>query len=150
MEMSKIFRDGLEIESTDPPRVVIRDGHVCEVFKTKEGDTWFVTLEGTPFCAHGPSFHDAVIAAKEKQNPGAGKAEAITRVQTSGYVNLTDFCLITGACSAGVIAWAKEKGISPKERLTIEDTLKRLNNSASREWGDRLREELGESNERRD
>lgn len=146
----KIFRDGLEIESTDPPRIIVREGHTCEVFKTKEGDTWFITLEGTPFCAHGESFHDAVIAAKEKQNPGAGKAEAIMRVQASGQINLTDFCLVTGACRAGATAWAREEGLSLKENLTLEDALKRLKKSASSSWGDTLCEELGMSNERRD
>lgn len=139
----KIFRDGLEIHTKDPPRVVIREGHACEVFKTEDGDTWFVTLQGTHFCAHGESFQDAVVAAKEKQNPGAGKAEAVTRVQTSGYVSLTDFCLVTGACRAGATAWAKEEGISLKERLTIKETLKRLKKSSSSSWGERLREELG-------
>lgn len=142
--MKKVFRDGLEIQSTAPPRMVVREGHTCEVFKTEDGDSWFVTLEGTPFCAHGESFHDAVTAAKEKQNPGAGRTEAITRVQTSGYVTLTDFCLVTGACRAGATAWAKQEGLSPKGKLTIKDALKRLDKSSSRSWGDRLREELGE------
>ncbi len=141
----KFFRDGLDIESDVPPRVVVRDGHVCEVFKTDEGDTWFITLEGTPFCAHGESFHDAVIAAKEKQNPGAGKADAITRVKSSGLINLTDFCLVTGACRAGATSWAKQEGISLKESMTIKDTLKRLDKSSSRSWGDKLREEIGDS-----
>ena len=138
----KFFRDGLELKIDDPPRIVVRGGHTCEVFKTNDGDTWFVTLEGTHFCAHGESFQDAVTAAKEKQNPGAGKAEAITRVQTSGYVNLADFCLVTGACRVGATAWAKEEGISLKEKLTIEDALKRLDKSSSSSWGQRLREEL--------
>ena len=145
----KVFRDGLELEVKAPPRVVIRDGHTCETFETDEGTTWFVTLAGSPFCAHGESFHDAVIAAKEKQNPGAGKADAIVRVQESGHVSLTDFCSITGACRAGAIAWAKQEGVSIKEKLTVKDALKRLDKSSSRSWGERLREEL-EPNERRD
>ena len=122
----RFFRDGLDLEAKEPPRVVVRDGHVCEVFKTDEGSMWFVTLEGTPFCAHGDSFHDAVIAAKEKQNPGAGKEEAIERVKATGEVTLVDFCLVTGACRAGATVWAKEEGISPKGSLSVKDVLKRL------------------------
>lgn len=146
----KVFRDGIELKIKAAPRVIVRDGHTCEVFETEEGSTWFITLEGTPFCAHGESFHDAVIAAKEKQNPGAGKADAVIRVQESGHVSLSDFCSITGACRAGAIAWAKQEGVSIKEKLTTEDTLKRLDKSSSRSWGETLREELGMASERRD
>jgi hypothetical protein len=142
--MSKVFRDGLEIRTTAPPRVVVREGHTCEVFKNEDGETWFVTLEGTFFCAHGDSFHDAVQAAKEKQNPGAGKTEALTRVRESKTVNLRDFCLITGACRAGATAWAKEEGISVKESLSVEDVLKRLKKSSSSSWGETFREEIEE------
>lgn len=149
MGMRKVFRDGLEIETTDPPRTLIREGHTCEVFKTKEGDMWFVTLAGTPFCAHGDSFQDAVSAAKEKQNPGAAKAEALARVRETKRVNLRDFCLVTGACRAGATAWAKQEGVSIKEDLSVTDTLNLLKKSSSREWGERLREELDE-HERRD
>lgn len=138
----RFFRDGLDIESDEPPRVVLREGHACEVFKTEDGDMWFVTLEGTHFCAHGESFQDAVIAAKEKQNPGEGKAEAIERIQKSGKVNLTDFCLATGACRAGALYWIKEEGLSPKEELKMEDVLARLAASSSRSWGETLKEEL--------
>jgi hypothetical protein len=138
----QFYRDGLTIEADGPPRVVQRNGHVCEVFKTADGDMWFVTLEGTHFCAHGESFHDAVVAAKEKQNPGAGKADAIERIQKSGLVSLTDFCLATGACRAGATAWAKEEGISVKTELKVADVLKRLDKSSSRSWGETLREEL--------
>lgn len=148
--MRTVFRDGLEIRTTAPPRLVVREGHTCEVFKTDEGDTWFVTLAGSPFCAHGESFHDAVTAAKEKQNPGAGKAEAVIRVQESGHVSLAEFCSITGACRAGATAWAKQEGLSIKEKLTVDDALKRLDKSSSRSWGETLREELGMANERRD
>lgn len=139
----RFFRDGLDLEAEEAPRVFQRNGHTCEVFKTKDGDTWFVTLEGTHFSAHGDSFHDAVIAAKEKQNPGAGKAEAVERIQKSGLVNLTDFCLATGACRAGATAWAKEEGISVKAEIKVTDILARLAQSASRSWGEQLREELG-------
>ncbi len=142
--MNSIFRDGLELKSAAPPRVVIRDGHTCEVVKTEDGDKWFVTLGGTPFCAHGESFHDAVIAAKEKQNPGAGRADAVARVQTSGDINLLDFCLVTGACRAGATAWAKQEGLSLTAKITLKDALKRLDKSSSSSWGERLREELGE------
>lgn len=138
----KFYRDGLNLEAESHPRVIQREGHTCEIFKTSDGETWFVTLEGTYFCAHGESFHDAVIAAKEKQNPGAGKAQAIDRIQKSGLVNLTDFCLATGACRAGAIAWAKEEDISLKSKIKIADVLARLDNSESRSWGQRLREEL--------
>ncbi len=136
----KFYRDGLNLEADDPPRVVQRNGHTCEVFKTKDGDMWFVTLEGTHFCAHGESFHDAVIAAKEKQNPGAGKADAIERIKTSGKVNLTDFCLATGACRAGAIAWAKEEAVNIKDEFSVKEVLTMLNKQS---WGDTLREELG-------
>lgn len=140
----KVYRDGLTLEVTEPPRTVVRDGHTCEVFKTKDGDMWFVTLEGTHFCAHGESFHDAVTAAKEKENPGAGKAEALGRILDTGVVNLTDFCLVTGACRAGAMAWAKENGVSVKAELKVDDVLKRLESSESRSWGQTLREELGD------
>lgn len=143
----KVFRDGLEMEVFGQSRVVIREGHTGEVFKMKDGECWFVTLSGTHFCAHGPSFHDAVIAAKEKQSPGAGKADAIERVKESGQISLADFCLVTGACRAGATAWAKQEGVSLKAKLTIADTLKRLDKSSSRDWGKRLREELGEKYE---
>lgn len=141
----KFFRDGLEIKTKEPPRVLVRDGHTCEVFEREDdGTLWFVTLEGTFFCAHGESFQDAVIAAKDKQSPGAGKAEAIARVQESGRINLRDFCLVTGACRAGATSWAREECLSLKEDLSVKDALKRLDKSASREWGERLREELDE------
>ncbi len=140
----KVFRDGLDLEVKEPPRIVVRDGHTCEVFKIEDGDMWFVTLEGTAFCAHGDSFHDAVLAAKEKQNPGAAKDEAIDRVRTTGEVTLTDFCLVTGACRAGATAWAKEEGISLKATLSVKDALKRLKKSSSSSWGERLQEELRE------
>lgn len=143
--MRKIFRDGLTLEVLKPPRIVIRDGHTCEVFKTKEDEIWFVTLEGTPFCAHGDSFHDAVIAAKEKQNPGAGKADAIERVKESDQVTLSDFCLVTGACRVGATIWMKQNGLSLKTKLTIKDAFNLLDKSSSREWSNRLREELGEN-----
>lgn len=141
----KFFRDGLEITVKDPPRIVVRGGHTCEVFEREDGPLWFVTLGGTPYCAHGDSFQDAVIAAKEKQTPGAGKADAVARVQMSGHVTLTDFCLVTGACRAGATAWAKAEGISLKAKLTIKDALKRLEKSSSRSWGQTLRAELGET-----
>lgn len=137
------YRDGLTLESEEPPRVVQRNGHTCEVFKTKDGEMWFVTLEGTHFCAHGESFHDAEIAAKQKQNPGAGKADAIERIQKTGLVTLTDFCLATGACRSGATAWAKEEGISVKSELKVSDALERLSKSSSRSWGETLREALG-------
>lgn len=139
----KFYRDGLDIEADGPPRVVLRDGNTCEVFKTTDGDMWFVTLEGTHHCAHGESFHDAVIAAKEKQNPGAGKADAITRIQQSGVVNVTDFCLATGACRAGAAAWIKDEGLSIKTAMKVSEVLKRLEKSSSSSWGESLREELG-------
>jgi hypothetical protein len=138
----KVYRDGLSLEVEGPPRVVQRNGHTCEVFKTEDGEMWFVTLEGTHFCAHGDSFHDAVIAAKEKQSPGAGKADAIERIQKSGLVNLTDFCLVTGACRAGATAWAKGEGISVRAELKVADVLARLEKSSSQSWGEQLREEL--------
>lgn len=138
----KFYRDGLDLESYGPPRTVVRDGHACEVFKTKDGDLWFVTLEGTPFCAHGDSFHDAVTAAKEKQNPGAGRAKAIERIQKSGMISLIDFCLATGACRAGATAWAKEEGVSTKGDMKVSEVLKLLDKSSSKSWGETLREEL--------
>ena len=138
----KYFRDGLNIEAEEPPRVVVRDGNTCEVFKTAAGDMWFVTLDGTHYCAHGESFHDAVIAAKEKKNPGAGKAEAIERIKKSGMVNITDFCLATGACRAGATAWIKEEGLSVRAEMKVSDVLKRLEASSSGSWGRTLREEL--------
>lgn len=142
--MTSFFRDGLELKGTAPPRTIVRDGHACEVIKTEDGDRWFVTLEGTPLCAHGDSFHDAVIAAKEKQNPGAGKADAVTRVRASMEIGLVDFCLITGACRAGATAWAKQEGLSLTTKTTIKDALRRLDKSSSSSWGERLREELEE------
>lgn len=146
----KFFRDGLEIEVKDPPRVLVRDGHTCEIFERGEdGPLWFVTLENTFFCAHGDSFHDAVTAAKEKKNPGAAKTEAVARVRETKRVNLRDFCLVTGACRAGATAWAKGEGVSTKEDLSVTDALNLLKKSSSREWGERLREEL-EEHERRD
>jgi hypothetical protein len=139
----RFFRDGLEVQAKSR-RVVVRDGHVCEVFEREgDGPLWFLTIEGTAFCAHGESFHDALIAAKEKQNPGAAKSDALDRVQESGHVTLKDFCLVTGACRAGATAWAKQEGLSLTAKLTVKDALKRLEKSASREWGTRLREELG-------
>jgi len=135
----KVYRDGLTIEAIEPPRVVVRDGHTCEVFKTKDDTLYFVTLEDTHFCAHGNSFHDAVAAAKEKQTPGAGKAEAIERIQKSGMVNLTDFCLATGACRAGATAWAKEKAVSINDKFTVKEVLNMLGESS---WAQTLREAL--------
>jgi hypothetical protein len=140
--MKKVYRDGLEIEIIDKPRVMTRDGHVCEVFKTKEGTLWFVTLKGTPFCAHGNSFREAVTAAKEKQNPGSGKKDAIKRVNKSGRITLNDFCLITNACRAGAVRWAKENGFSLTARPTVEKVLRMLDNSASSSWGNILKKEL--------
>lgn len=141
MERLTVYRDGLSLEVLGPPRVVSRDGHTCEVFKTADGDMWFVTLNDTHFCAHGASFHDAVTAAKEKQNPGAGKAEAIDRVRSSGQVNLADFCLVTGACKAGAMAWARAQGIAPKTRLPVSEVLLKLTES-SPSWGTALQREL--------
>jgi hypothetical protein len=138
----KFYRDGLNVEADDPPRIMLRDGNACEIFKTKDGDIWFITLEDTHYCAHGESFHDAVIAAKEKQNPGAGKSEAVERIQKSGVVNLTDFCLATGACRAGAISWIKEEGLSVKTEMKVSDILARLEKSSSGSWGQTLREEL--------
>ena len=135
----KVYRDGLTLEVTDPPRTVVRDGHTCEVFKIKDGDMWFVTLEDTHFCAHGNSFHEAVAAAKEKQSPGAGKAEAIERIQKSGMVNLTDFCLATGACRAGAIAWAKEEAVNIKDEFSVKEVLTMLGKSS---WAQTLKEAL--------
>jgi hypothetical protein len=138
----KIFRDGLELEALELPKVVIRGGNTCEVFKTNEGTTWFLTLGDTPFCAHGDSFHEALAAAKEKQNPGAGKAEAIARVRKTQRITLPDFCLITGACRAGATTWAKQMDVSLKARLPVKKTLAMLAKSASANWGARLKIEL--------
>jgi hypothetical protein len=147
----RFFRDGLEIESTGPPKVLVREGHVCEVFEREaDGPLWFVTLENGFFCAHGDSFYDAVAAAKEKQNPGAAKTEAVSRVRETKRVNLRDFCLVTGACRAGATAWAKDEGVSIKGDFRVDEVLKMLSKSSSRQWGERFREELGEPNERRD
>lgn len=139
----RFFRDGLEIEAKEPPRVFVRGGNVCEVFeREKDGPLWFVTLEGTFYCAHGDSFEDAVNAAKEKQNPGGAKTAAVARVRETKRVNLRDFCLVTGACRAGAIAWAKEEGVSIKEDLSVKEALKLLSKSSSRKWGERLREQI--------
>ena len=140
----KYYRDGLTIGACHSPRVVVREGHTCEVFSTSDGDVWFVTLKDTHFCAHGDSFHDAVIAAKEKQNPGAGRIEAIKRIQKTGKVNLNDFCLATGACRAGATAWIKQEGLSVKAEMKVSDVLGRLDKTSSRSWGETLREELGD------
>lgn len=143
----KLYRDGLTLESDEPPRIIKREGHTCEVFKTSDGDMWFVTLKDTHFCAHGDSFHDAVIAAKEKQNPGEAKADALERIKTTGLVTLADFCLATGACRAGAMAWVKQEGLSPKMEIKVPDVLKRLGNSSSASWGQTLREELENGND---
>jgi hypothetical protein len=139
----RFFRDGLEVEAKAPPRVFIREGHTCEVFeRATDGPLWFITLAGTFYCAHGDSFRDAVASAKEKQNPGAAKAEAIVRVRKTKRVSLRDFCLVTGACRAGATAWAKQEGVSIKGDISVKEALKMLEKSSSRDWGERLREEI--------
>lgn len=140
----KIYRDGVTFEVETKPEIKIRDGHVCEVFKTEDGNVWFVTLDGTHFCAHGDSFHDAVIAAREKQNPGEGKARAIEYIREHKLVNLTNFCLATGACRAGAIAWAKQERLPLTSELNIDDVFARLDKSESNSWGKRLREALND------
>jgi len=123
----------------------MREGHACEVIKTQDGETWFVTLENTPYCAHGESFRDAVTAAKEKQNPGSGRAEALARVRESGNVTLSDFSIITGACRAGATLWAKQQRIPLTSKMSVAEVLDRLKDSPSRSWGERFRDELAES-----
>ena len=63
-ELNKVYRDGITTKIDRPIKVFkTRDGHTVERFTLNRKHTYFVTLNGTHWCAHGTTVAEAVADA---------------------------------------------------------------------------------------
>lgn len=144
MKVRKFYRDGLEEEVTGPIRVLhTSEGHVIESYKLSNGKRrFFATLAGTHWCAHGNTIAEAVADAIFKDPAQRPTREALVReinaVGKSRKITLTEFRVLTGACSVGCQEALKRAGRdgSPMTAKDIRDVV-------SRDWGQKLISILG-------
>jgi hypothetical protein len=135
---TKIYRDGLDIETDRPIRVSrTHDGHTVERLSLGKEHTYFVTIKGSPFCAHGATIAEAVADALWKDPSKRPSLEALkTEIQAAGKqrkITLQEFRILTGACAEGCRRFMQQTGTSGKPM-----TAAKFRDTVSREWGDKL------------
>ena len=135
----KIYRDGLE-ETIDPLGITTtktREGHVVEKYSSNGKPKFFVTLATTHFCAHGNTVAEAITDALWKDPAKRPSIDALTaEIKTAGKtrkISLTEFRLLTGACSKGCLV-ALERAKVSGEPMTAFDIRDKVN----RDWGNKL------------
>jgi hypothetical protein len=102
----KFFRDGLEEEIDSPPKIsTTRDGHTVESYLVKGKKRFFVTISGTPYCAHGSTLSQAISDALWKDESKRPSLEELKQeIQAKGVahkITLSEFRVLTGACAEG-------------------------------------------------
>ena len=143
--MSVMYRDGIEAD-IDPGFGIrvskTRDGHTVESFKVNGMRKCFVTLKGSPCCAHGNTVAEAVADAlwkdPEKRPSLEGLAETIREAGKKRKISLPEFRLLTGACAEGCRIAIKRAGVSGKPMTAFD-----IRDKVSKEWGDKLIRVLG-------
>lgn len=142
MTTRKIYRDGLEEEIQGPVKArTTSAGHTVERYTLADGrKRFFVTLQGTHWCAHGDTVAEAITDAFWKDPLRRPSMEAlVTSVKKVGQTykfTLNEFRLLTGACLAGCRAALKGRSESSM-------TAKEIKELVSAEWGSKLCSILG-------
>ncbi len=139
----KLYRDGLE-ETIDAPPVAYqnREGHVIEAYKVGGKARFFVTLQGTFYCAHGTTVAEAVADAIWKDPARRPSLEALkAEIIAAGpkrKISLQEFRVLTGACAEGCRLAIQRAGVdgSPMTAVQIRDVV-------DRQWGEKLLQILG-------
>lgn len=141
--MQKLYRDGLEEQIEGPVTVShTRTGHTVEKYKVKGQDKYFVTLNGTHYCAHGTTVAQAVADALWKdpaKRPSLAKLKQ--KIQKAGHsrkISLREFQVLTGACDEGCRIALDRANVSgaPMTAMSIRDKV-------NKEWGNKLLDILG-------
>ena len=136
--MPTAYRDGVETKFDRPIRVYkTRDGHTVECFTYKNERTYFVTLKGTHWCAHGRTVAEAVADAKwkdpEKRPTMDALREQIQKAGKKRKISLAEFRLLTGACAEGCRQALQRASLDGKPMTAFD-----IRDKVSREWGDKL------------
>ena len=137
MAVTTIFRDGLTENAEGPPIVSsTREGHRVESYRVAGADRFFVTLAGSPYCAHGSTLAEAIADAIWKDPKKRPSLEAVKEsIRNDGKdrkITLQEFRLLTGACQAGCYAALKQAGLRP-DPMRARDIKKHFP-----EWGRKL------------
>lgn len=140
-----IYRDGLQ-QTIDPDYGIratkTRDGHTVERYRVDGVTKYFVTLAGSPYCAHGSTLAEAIADAKwkdPKQRPSLEQVKAtVLRRGRKGKISLPEFRVLTGACKEGCMAALNRAGLEPRP-MTADD----IRSKVSLDWGNKLFSILG-------
>ena len=135
------YRDGVSLCVEGKSKsYTTRDGHVVEEYTSEGKRGYFVTLEGTYFCAHGETLDQAIADATWKDESKRPSLEELrNEINEAGKnrkISLNEFRIITGACSEGcriALKRAKLDG-SPMTLLEIKQHFN--------EWGSTLERAL--------
>ena len=143
-ELNSVYRDGITTKIDRPVKVFkTRDGHTVERFTLNRKHTYFVTLKGTHWCAHGTTVAEAVADAYWKNPETRPSIEAVvSRVKKRGKtkkITLNEFRTITGACREGCRQALEKAGLSGTTAMTAFD----IRDKVSAEWGEKLLSILG-------
>jgi len=136
------FRDGLELKIDALPQISkTRDGHIVERYTINGIEGFFVTIAGTPYCAHGSTLSQAISDAIWKDESKRPSLESLKQeIISSGkdrLITLKEFQLLTGACTEGCRIALNKKGLSGNP-MTANDIYKHFP-----EWGEKLLNILG-------
>lgn len=131
------FRDKITIEiDSKPKRKVTRDGHTVEEYLVKGKKKFFVTIAGSPYCAHGETIEQAISDALWKDETKRPNMEQVRdEIRDAGpkrLITKNEFRLLTGACSEGIRV-ALERAKKPEVPMTAKEILK-----ISESWGKQL------------
>lgn len=138
MPTATAYRDGVETKFDRPIRVYkTRDGHTVERFTFKNEHTYFVTLKGTHWCAHGRTVAEAVADAEWKDPEKRPTLDALRdQIQKAGKkrkLTLAEFRLLTGACAEGCRQALQRAGLDGRPMTAFD-----IRDRVSREWGGKL------------
>lgn len=136
-----LYRDGLEQEIDAPPKVYkTAAGHVVEEYQISGEVKYFVTLAGTPYCAHGATLADAIADALWKDESKRPSIESLrNEINDAGperKISLQEFRVLTGACLEGSREALKQKGLDGSP-MFLKDVVKFFP-----DWGRKLSEVL--------
>jgi hypothetical protein len=132
-----LFRDSLEEQIDAPPRVShTHEGHTVETYSVGGKERFFVTLVGSPYCAHGDTLAEAIgdaIWKDEKRRPTLQAVkEEIRSAGRERKITLQEFRILTGACQAGCRAALRKEGLDTSP-MTADQIFKYFP-----EWGRKL------------
>lgn len=142
MDKTIFYRDKVSIHIDAKSKVkTTRDGHVVEEYLVNGKKGFFVTIAGTPFCAHGETLEQAISDAlwkDESRRPSMEQVrDEIKAAGPSRLITKNEFRLLTGACSEGIRV-ALERAKRKEEPMTAAEILK-----ISEPWGKQLYSVLG-------